>query len=121
MKQNDRELVSGVLALAGGILFISLFLRVPEVGTPFRFLILSLLIPLPLTSLLWACAERLSWIIPPLILVGVVVGTMIDVVLDTKVDRNLFPFEIILYSAMVTPAIVAGSLFGWFLKKKIAR
>ena len=46
---------------------------------------------------------------------------MIDVVLDTKVDRNLFPIEIILYSAMVTPAIVAGSLFGWFLKKKIAR
>jgi hypothetical protein len=120
MKENDRTLILRVLGLAGATLFITLCLRVPEVNSPLRFLLISLVILLPLTSLVWAGSERNSWVIVPLIFMGVVVGTMIDVVRDTK-DRNIFPIEIILYSAVVTPAIVAGSLFGWLLKKKIAR
>jgi hypothetical protein len=121
--RNDRTMVVRVLALLGGVFFMTFCLRTPGIrdGEPLQFFLLSLVILVPLTSVLSARSERYPWAIAQLILVGIVVGTMIDVVLDTKEDRNLFPLEIVLDCATVTPAIVAGSLLGWFLKNRTSK
>jgi hypothetical protein len=107
-------------ALVSGALFVTICLRMPGVNGEWLFVLLSLVILLPVTSALVRYAAQGSWFIAPLVLIGVAIGIMIDVVLDTKEDRNLFPIEIIAGCVLVTPSVVIGTALGWFLKKKIA-
>jgi hypothetical protein len=110
-------------ALVSGALFVTICLRMTEAsnGGPFRFVLLSLVILLPVTLALVRYSGRDSWFIAPLVVIGVVVGIMIDVALDTKEDRNLFPIEIVAACALVTPSVVTGAVLGWYLKKKAAK
>ena len=119
----DRTSTMRLMALVGGALFVTICLRVPVAsgGGPLRFVLLSLAILLPATLALVRYSGRDSWFIVPLVVIGVVVGIMIDVALDTKEDRNLFPIEIVVACALVTPAVVTGAALGWFLKRKVAR
>jgi hypothetical protein len=106
-------------ALVSGAVFVTICLRTPGVHEGL-FILLSLVILLPVTSALVRYSAQGSWFIAPLVLIGVVVGIMIDVVLDTKEDRNLFPIEIIVACVLATPSVAIGTALGWFLKKKIA-
>jgi heme/copper-type cytochrome/quinol oxidase subunit 4 len=108
-------------ALVSGALFVTICLRAPGLNGegPLLFVLLTVVALLPVTSALVRYSARGIWFIAPLVLIGVVVG-MIDVVLDTKEDRNLFPIEMIVACVLVTPSVVIGTALGWFLKKKIA-
>ena len=82
---------------------------------------LSVVVLGPVTVALVVCAGKGSWTtVPLLVFIGVVSGLMIDVVLDTKTDRNLFPLEIVFWSVFVTPILVASSALGKFLKNRIS-
>ncbi|HEY9158953.1 MAG TPA: hypothetical protein VIO10_13575 [Candidatus Binatus sp.] len=109
-------------ALVSGALFVTICLRMPGAsgGGPLRFFLLSLVVLLPVTLALVRYSRRDSWLIAPLVVIGVVVGIMIDVALDTKEDRNLFPIEIVVACALATPPVVTGAALGWFLKKQVA-
>jgi hypothetical protein len=115
----DRTLTMRLTALVSGAVFVTICLRTPGVHEGL-FVLLSLVILLPVTTALVRYSARGSWFIAPLVLIGVAVGIMVDVVLDTKEDRNLFPIEIIAACVLVTPSVVIGTALGWFLKRKIA-
>ena len=108
-------------AFVSGALFVTICLRMPGAsgGGPLQFALLSLVILLPVTSVLVRCSARDSRFIAPLVVTGVVVGIMIDVALD-KEDRNLFPIEIVVACALVIPPVIAGAALGKFLKKNAA-
>jgi hypothetical protein len=116
----DRTLTMRLTALVGGALFVAICWRMPGVNGVGLFVLLSLVILLPVTSALVRYSARGIWFVAPLVLIGVAIGIMIDVVLDTKEDRNLFPIEIIAAWVLVTPSVTIGTALGWFLKKKIA-
>src|SRR5258708_15786766 len=120
---ESKTWLAKLLALAAGIEYVTVVSRFPILGiTSFSALIaLSVLVLGPLTVALVICAGKASWLIVPLLVfIGVISGIMIDVVSDTKVDRNLFPIEIILLSVVVAPILVASSALGWFLKNRIS-
>ena len=86
------------MAFAAGLEFITVIYRFPILakyhGLSGLF-VLSFVVLGPITFVLVVCSGKGSSIVVPLlILIGVVTGTMVDVVLDTKVDRNLFPILI---------------------------
>jgi len=117
--------ITSMMRLAGlvsGALFVTICLRMPGVsdGGPFRFVLLSFVILLPITLALVRYSGRDSWFVAPLIVIGVIVGIMTNVLLDTKEDRNLFPIEIVVACVLVTPSVVIGAALGSFLKKKVA-
>ena len=53
-----------------------------------------------------------AWLTVPLVLGGVLFGVIADVSLDTKVDRNLWPLEIVFMCAMSTPGVILGTALG---------
>ena len=112
---------NGLTAFVSGGLFVTICLRTPGVsgGGPLRFVLLSFVVLMPVTLALVRYSRRDSWLIAPLVVIGVVVGIMIDVALDTKEDRNLFPIEIVVACALATPPVVAGAALGWLVKKKV--
>jgi hypothetical protein len=110
-----------LLALASGIEYVTVVDRLPQLGIHGLSVLFALtLVVLGSTTVaLVACAGKGSWIIVPLLVfIGVVSGIIIDASLDTKVDHNLFPLEMVFWSVFVTPILVASSALGWFLKNK---
>lgn len=49
-------------------------------------------------------------------LVGVAMGTIVDAFSDDK-DRNMFPIEIVWWWVLFSPAVLAGSVAGWFAQR----
>jgi len=120
---ESKTYLAKLLALAVGIEYITAICRFPIVGT----FGLSGLFPLSVVVLgsvtvaLVVCGGKGSeTIVPLLVFIGVVCGIMLDVVLDTKTDRNLFPLEIVFWTAFVTPILVTSSALGWFLKNRFS-
>ena len=118
----DRTLTMRLTALVSGTAFITVCQRMPGIKDrgPLQFALLSVVILLPVTLALVRNSGRDSWLIAPLIVIGVVIGIMIDVALDTKEDRNLFPIEIVVACVLIAPAVVSGAVLGRLLKKKAA-
>ena len=55
--------------------------------------------------------REVKWVVFPLVMLGMAIGVIVDVVLDfylNQVDRNLFPFEIVIWGVMLPiPILVA--------------
>jgi hypothetical protein len=110
-----------LLALATGLTYVTVIYRFPVFGNhgPIFLFVLSLVVLGPIAAALVVYAGKASWIIAPLLVfIGGVSGIMIDVVLDTKEDRNLFPLEIIVWTVVVIPILTMSSALGWFLKNR---
>lgn len=124
MRERNALLVR-LLAFAAGLGFITVIYKFPIVASYHGLsglFVLSFVVLGSITFLLVVRSGKGSSItVPLLILIGVVVGTMVDVVLDTKEDRNLFPFEIILNCLFLSPILLAGWALGWFLKNRSSK
>jgi hypothetical protein len=120
---ESKTYLAKLLALVTGIEYMTTICRFPILGTyglsglfPLSVVVLG-----SVTVALVVCAGKGSeTIVPLLVFIGVVCGIMLDVVLDTKTDRNLFPLEIVFWTVFVTPILVTSSALGWFFKNRIS-
>jgi len=118
----DRTSLMKILAFAIGVLFVEMAYHLPPV--PFGMLselALATLVLFPFSMALTAYSDRKPWSTVLLMLGGVMFGVIVDVSLDTKVDRNLWPIEIVIVCAMAAPGVIlgtaAGTRFGIRLQK----
>jgi hypothetical protein len=119
--QDRRTLLVSLLALASGAEYLTAVYRLPtlrNLGVTYTFA-LSFAVLGPVALALVACsAGRLSWVsVPPLMLLGIFIGLVIDLALHPNPDRNLFPLEVVFMSVFLAPAVVTGSVIGWFVKR----
>jgi hypothetical protein len=122
--QESKTFLLRLLALISGLVYVTVIYRFPIIGSHglSALFVLSFVVLGPVALALVVYSGKGSWIIvPPLVLLGAVIGIMIDVVLDTKVDRNLFPVEIVLWCVFLAPVLVASSALGWFLKNRASK
>jgi hypothetical protein len=120
--QEIKTLSLRLLALTAGLAYLTVIYRFPSVGHHdlIAHLVLSFLVLGPVTVALVVYSGKGSWIaVPLLVLLGVVFGIMIDVVLDTKVDRNIFPVEIVFWCVFLAPVMIVSSALGWFLRNRV--
>jgi hypothetical protein len=57
----------------------------------------------------------------PFFVVGTAIGVLRDALTDTKVDRNLFPIEIVFWCAVFAMATGFGKELGAWWKKKMLK
>ena len=124
MRERNAFLVR-LLAFAAGLVYITVIYEFPIFASYHGLSGLFLLSFVVLGSITFVLVVRAgkgsSIAVPLLILIGVVVGTMADVVLDTKEDRNLFPIEIMLNCAFLAPILLTSSALGWFVKNRSSK
>lgn len=107
-----------LVATVIGAMYVTLCYKMPELIhlEPIRHVLLAFIVLFPVTLALAAFSERESWFVALFVLVGIGIGVMIDAFSD-KVDRNLFPIEIMWWSVLLAPAIIAGTTLGWWMRK----
>src|SRR5216684_927167 len=117
--QSNKPYFTRLLSLLTGAAYVTIFYKIPALGNVgiVGVFAISALVMVPVTLALTAFPERKGWLLAPLILLGATIGIMVDVILDTKRDRNLFPLEIAFVWAVLCPAVVAGSTLGWWLRR----
>ena len=109
----DRTSLMKLLAFPVGFSFVEVFYHLPPL--PFRLhdeVVAAMLVLLLISMALSAYSDRQPWLTVPLVLGGIVFGVIADVSLDTKVDRNLWPIEIVLMCAISAPGVILGTAAG---------
>jgi len=99
-------------------MYVTLCYKIPALIhlEPLHHVLLAFTVLFPVTLALAAFSERESWFIALFVLVGIGIGVIVDAFSD-KVDRNLFPIEIIWWSVLFAPAVIAGTMLGWLIRK----
>jgi uncharacterized membrane protein len=118
---ESKAYLAKLLALAAGIEYMTVVYKLPQLGNHSLSVLFALTVVLlgSVTVALVVCAGKGSeTIVPLLVFIGVASGITIEAFLDTKVDHNLFPLEIIFWSVFVAPTLAASSALGRFLKNK---
>ena len=109
----DRTSLTKLLAFAIGFSFVEVVYHLPPLPPrPFGQLFAWMLALLLLSTALSAFSDRQPWFTVPLMLGGIVFGVIADVSLDTKVDRNLWPIEIMLMCVISAPGVIIGTAVG---------
>jgi hypothetical protein len=113
MSPFDRTSLMRLLAFPIGFSFLEIFYHLPPLPFGLRGqIVASLLVLLLISMALSAYSDRRPWLTVPLMLGGIVFGVIADVSLDTKVDRNLWPIEILLMCAISAPGVIIGTAVG---------
>ena len=124
------KLVKPVLARLGatvaGTLYVTLCLRMGSQSArdsepaATLYLVLTLAALLLTVATLAGFSEWGSKISIPFFLVGTAVGVVRDALMDTKVDRNLFPIEVVIWCGFFAIAMGFGKELGaWWKRKRI--
>lgn len=108
----DRTSLMKLLAFAIGFLFLEIVYHSPLPFGPRGQIVAAMLVLLLISTALSAYSDRQPWLTVPLVFGGVLFGVVADVSLDTKVDRNLWPIEIVFMCAMSAPGVVLGTAVG---------
>lgn len=109
----DRTSLMKLLALPIGFSFVEVMYHLPPLPFGLRGeIIAAVLVLLLISTALSAYSDRQPWLTVPLVLGGVLFGVIADVSLDTKVDRNLWPLEIVFMCAMSAPGVILGTALG---------
>ena len=102
-----------ILAFGIGVLFVEIVYHLPPLPFGIRSLFVATTLVLILVSMvLSAYSDRQPWLTVLLMLGGILFGVIADVSMDTKVDRNLWPIEIVLMCAVSAPGIILGTGVG---------
>jgi hypothetical protein len=110
-------------ATVAGALYVTLLLRFGEppngdASAAALQLALAFGVLLLAVAALAGLSERGSKISIPFFVVGTAIGVLRDALTDTKNDRNLFPIEIVFWSALFAVAMAFGKEIGaWWMKK----
>jgi hypothetical protein len=113
MSPFDRTSLMRLLAFSIGFSFLEIFYHLPRLPFGMRGqLVAALLVLLLISMALSAYSNRQPWLTVPLMLGGIMFGVITDVSLDTKVDRNLWPIEIVLMCAISAPGVILGAAAG---------
>lgn len=109
----DRTSLMKFLAFAIGVLFVEIVYHLPPLPFGMRGQLVAATLVLLLVSMsLSAYSDRQPWSTVPLMLGGILFGVIADVFLDTKVDRNLWPIEIVIMCAISAPGVILGTAVG---------
>lgn len=107
----DRTSLMKLLAFPAGFSFVEIVYHLPPL--PYGPEVVAAMLVLLLVSMaLSVYSDRQPWLTVPLMLGGILFGVIADVSLDTKVDRNLWPFEIIFMCATSAPGVILGTAVG---------
>ena len=110
----ERTLLMKILAFAIGALFVEIIYHLPST-LPFGMLgelAVGTLVLFLVSLALSVYSDRKPWSIVFLMLAGAVFGVVLDVSLDTKVDRNLWPIEIVIVCVTAAPGVILGTTVG---------
>lgn len=104
--------------MVAGTAYVTLCYKVPILiqQGPLWHVLFAFAVLLPATFVLATFSEKESWLIPFFVLIGVGFGVIVDAALD-KVSRNLFPFEVVWWAALFAPAVIAGAVLDWLIRK----
>ena len=113
-----RTLFASVAGVIVGALYVTLCYRVPWLIhlRPLYHFGLSFAMLLPISLALVATAQGKVWLIPLFVAVGISIGVIADVSLDEN-DRNIFPIEIVFWSAFLAPGVLVGAAVGESIRK----
>ena len=123
-----RELAKKLAATAVGAIYVTIWLYLARVadrypalqgpGPALFFVVLMFVVLLLLMTVLVSSYEWGSRLSIPFFSIGVAVGVVYDALSDTTMDRNLFPIEAVIWSAVFAAALGFGKELGAWLRKK---
>src|SRR5258708_38003124 len=108
-------------ATVAGALYVTVLFRVGEPSNgdaSTAVLALAFSVLLLTVAALAGLSEWGSKISIPFFVVGTGIGVLRDALTDTKVDRNLFPIEVVFWCALVAMPMGFGEKLGAWRKKK---
>jgi hypothetical protein len=123
MKLTDTFWTKLGVAVAGA-LYITLCLKLGEppngsASAATIELVLAFVVLLATVAALAGLSESGSKISIPFFVVGTAIGVLVDALTDRKNDRNLFPIEMVFWSAFFAMAMGFGKELGeWWRKKR---
>ena len=110
-------------ATVTGALYVTILFRVGEPSNgdaSAAVLALAFAVLLLAVAALAGLSEWGSKISIPFFVVGTAIGVLRDALTDTKVDRNLFPIEVVFWCALFAMAMGFGKELGaWWRKKTL--
>jgi hypothetical protein len=63
--------------------------------------------------------QRTRWLLVFPSLLGVFIGVAFDALTDTKIDRNLFPIEMVMWTVLSVPGIIIGIVIAGQVIRKV--
>lgn len=96
-----------------GFIFINWFLSYRDIQhMPTSQLWIPAYVMLGVTLVCTSLMPHKPLYIAPMAIVGILIGVAFDALTDRTMDRNLFPFEMLMWAGISTPGIFAGWLVG---------
>ena len=98
-----------VAAFIAGFIYINYFLSSRDIDHLPSFQAWYPAIVMAFVTLLAAILmQRMRWLLVFPSLLGIFIGVAFDAITDTKLDRNLFPIEMVMWTVLSIPGIIIG-------------